>query len=79
MFIYRDSKPQTESIYDFHDDTEFPDSDDDNCLTIDESPKKRMLSRGPPTVEQIPGSQKTLWAQTNHSTLHISKFYLHTY
>lgn len=79
MFVYRDSKPQTESIYDFHDDTEFPDSDDDNCLTIDETPKKHMLIKGPPSGEQIPGSQKTMWAQTNQSAIHLSKFYICKY
>ncbi|XP_054280109.1 histone lysine demethylase PHF8-like [Macrosteles quadrilineatus] len=65
---YLDPKDQIDSVYDFHDDEDYPDDDDDNCLTIDETPKKKRWSKGSATVEQTSSSSlKAKWAQANQS------------
>ncbi|KAG8320787.1 Lsd1/2 complex PHD finger containing protein Phf2 [Homalodisca vitripennis] len=64
--------PQTESIYDFHDDSDYAGDDDEDCLTIDESPKKRRWSKGSGAVEQSTAGIKVKWAQANHTQIHLN-------
>lgn len=75
MFTFSDRKPQTDSVYDFHDDSDA--DEDDNILTIDESPKKRRWNKNSTTTassEGLPAAAKSKWGQSNHTQIHLSEF-----
>lgn len=75
MLTFSDRKPQTDSVYDFHDDSDA--DEDDNILTIDESPKKRRWNKNSTTTassEGLPAAAKSKWGQSNHTQIHLSEF-----
>lgn len=75
MVTFSDRKSQTDSVYDFHDDSDA--DEDDNILTIDESPKKRRWNKNSTTTassEGLPAAAKSKWGQSNHTQIHLSEF-----
>lgn len=79
LCIFSEPKSQTDSVYDFHDDSDA--DEDDDILTIDESPTKKRWNKGSTTTTTTttsegssPPAAKTKWGQSNHTQIHLSEY-----